>query len=163
MLQYQFYWISTVRYCPSTSLLIWYSLPLPWIIPTDTLQSATIPIPDHALHYYPNTNPVDILQSTIVPIPVLLIRVSTLLPQVYPYLYATVHFAPVPVLLISHSPLLPQYPSYWYPTVHYCLITSPIDTALLPQYQSYLFRFDMSQSTAGQKSVLLIPDSPLLL
>ena len=143
----QSYWYNTAHLCSSTSstdttlsatvlvlvLLIWYSLPLSWIIPTDMIQSATTSIP---------------------------------------------------VLPIPCSPLLPKYQSYWYPSVHYCPNTSPVDTSqyttapellllirysticpspsLIDKSQSYLFTFDMSQSTAGQESVLLILDSPLL-
>ena len=123
------------------------------------------------VRYYLYTSPTDTLQSTTTQVPILLISFnpllpqyqsywydSTLLPQNYSYLYATVHFcpstigksqsttAPAPVLLIPYSPLMPQYKSYWYDTVHFCPSTSPTysflicHSPLLAKNQSYSYR-----------------------
>ena len=194
--QNQSYWCDTAHLCSSTSttdttqsatvlvlvLLIWYSLPFPWIIPTDTIQPATTPIPVlpipcspllpkyqsywyPSIHYCPNTSPIDSSQYTTAPELLLLIRYSTLCPSTS-LIDKSVHncpstrptdtlqssTAPVQVLLIRH---------FWYVTVH-----------CWPRNQSYSYRtvhychntslIDTTQCTISPVPVLLIHYSTLL-
>ena len=186
MLQYQFYWYNTVRYCPSTSptdMIVyrcmghsnWYDTvrnypdtrPCSPLLPK--YQSYWYP----SIHYCPNTSPIDTSQYTTAP-GLLLICYSTLCPSISLIDKSQSITAPVPVLLILYSPLLPQYKSYWYDTVHFCPSTSPTYSHFI--YHSPLLAYsyqtvhywlntsliDVTQYSISPVPVLLIHYSTLL-